>query len=103
MTGGDNSEGEGWRNFYGRRSGKTLKPSQRAYLAEDLGPLVPKGVRREALCATADARGSLRARPRPRRNVREERGSRVSAEGLGFSALRRKSGRRSVSGRGVMM
>ncbi|MFA5539155.1 MAG: tRNA (guanine(46)-N(7))-methyltransferase TrmB [Gemmobacter sp.] len=47
MTGGDNSEGEGWRNFYGRRSGKTLKPSQRAYLAEDLGPLVPKGVRRE--------------------------------------------------------
>ena len=51
MTGGGDNEGgggaEGWRNFYGRRSGKTLKPRQRAYLAEDLGPLVPQGVRRD--------------------------------------------------------
>ena len=36
----------GWRNFYGRRSGKTLKPHQRAWLAEDLADLVPEGIRR---------------------------------------------------------
>lgn len=28
-----------WRNFYGRRHGKTLRPSQKGYLAEDLGRL----------------------------------------------------------------
>jgi tRNA (guanine-N7-)-methyltransferase len=32
------------RTFYGRRHGKTLKPSQRAYLAEDLGRLDVPGV-----------------------------------------------------------
>ncbi len=32
------------RNFYGRRSGKTLKPHQRRWLAEDLGALVPAGI-----------------------------------------------------------
>ncbi|WBU63171.1 tRNA (guanine(46)-N(7))-methyltransferase TrmB [Paracoccus aerodenitrificans] len=32
------------RNFYGRRRGKTLRPSQKGYLAEDLGPLQPKGI-----------------------------------------------------------
>ncbi|WP_090520884.1 tRNA (guanine(46)-N(7))-methyltransferase TrmB [Paracoccus isoporae] len=32
------------RNFYGRRHGKTLRPSQKDYLAEDLGPLRPRGI-----------------------------------------------------------
>ncbi|GAB4388639.1 tRNA (guanine(46)-N(7))-methyltransferase TrmB [Albidovulum sp.] len=32
------------RNFYGRRHGKTLRDSQRAYLAEDLDRLRPAGV-----------------------------------------------------------
>lgn len=36
-----------WRNFYGRRSGKTIRPSQRAYLSEDLGALRPAGITRE--------------------------------------------------------
>ncbi|MDN5785705.1 tRNA (guanosine(46)-N(7))-methyltransferase TrmB, partial [Pseudorhodobacter sp.] len=31
------------RNFYGRAHGKTLRDSQKAYLAEDLGALRPKG------------------------------------------------------------
>lgn len=35
----------GWRNFYGRRHGKTLRPSQKGYLAEDLGRLTLAGVR----------------------------------------------------------
>ena len=35
----------GWRNFYGRRHGKTLRPSQKGYLAEDLGRLTLEGVR----------------------------------------------------------
>jgi len=33
------------RNFYGRIRGKTLKPIQRRRLSEDLGPLVPPGIR----------------------------------------------------------
>lgn len=33
-----------WRNFYGRRHGKTLRDSQKGYLAEDLAALAPKGV-----------------------------------------------------------
>ncbi len=37
---------EGWRNFYGRRRGKTLKDNQRAWLAEDLRTLGPAGVSR---------------------------------------------------------
>ena len=32
------------RNFYGRKYGKTLKQSHRAYLSEDLGTLTPVGV-----------------------------------------------------------
>ena len=32
------------RNFYGRRHGKTLRPSQRGYLAEDLPRLTLPGV-----------------------------------------------------------
>ncbi len=32
------------RNFYGRRHGKTLRPSQKGYLAEDLGSLRPHGI-----------------------------------------------------------
>ncbi|WP_425052290.1 tRNA (guanosine(46)-N7)-methyltransferase TrmB [Psychromarinibacter sp. S121] len=33
--------GAPWRNFYGRRHGKTLRPSQQEYLAEDLSELSP--------------------------------------------------------------
>ena len=36
-----------WRNFYGRTHGKTLRRSQKAYLADDLAALRPKGVARE--------------------------------------------------------
>ena len=35
------------RNFYGRIHGKTLRASQKGYLAEDLGPLTLRGVTRE--------------------------------------------------------
>ncbi|MBK5946608.1 tRNA (guanosine(46)-N7)-methyltransferase TrmB [Rhodobacter veldkampii DSM 11550] len=35
-----------WRNFYGRRSGKTIRKSQRTYLSEDLTTLCPAGVSR---------------------------------------------------------
>jgi tRNA (guanine-N7-)-methyltransferase len=35
------------RNFYGRIRGKTLRASQKDYLAEDLGPLTLHGVTRE--------------------------------------------------------
>ncbi len=34
-------KGAPWRNFYGRRHGKTLKPAQRDYLDEDLAGLSP--------------------------------------------------------------
>jgi len=34
---------EGWRNFYGRRFGKTLRVSQRTFLSEDLETLRPQG------------------------------------------------------------
>lgn len=34
------------RNFYGRIRGKTLRPSQKSYLDEDLGALLPEGVAR---------------------------------------------------------
>ncbi len=41
----DNSRpGVPWRNFYGRRHGKTLRDSQRAYLDKDLQALAPRGV-----------------------------------------------------------
>ena len=46
MTGGDLPAflaGER-RNFYGRRVGKTLKPSHKAYLSEDLAALTPAGI-----------------------------------------------------------
>lgn len=36
-----------WRNFYGRRHGKTLRPSQKGYLSEDLGQLRLPGVTHE--------------------------------------------------------
>lgn len=36
-----------WRNFYGRRSGKTLRASQKTYLSEDLESLRPRGITRE--------------------------------------------------------
>ncbi|MBA3911425.1 MAG: tRNA (guanosine(46)-N7)-methyltransferase TrmB [Rhodobacter sp.] len=35
------------RNFYGRIRGKTLRASQKDYLAEDLGPLTLRGITRE--------------------------------------------------------
>jgi tRNA (guanine-N7-)-methyltransferase len=35
------------RNFYGRIKGKTLRASQKGYLADDLGPLTLRGVTRE--------------------------------------------------------
>lgn len=46
----DGMPGEGdraWRNFYGRRSGKTMRASQRSYLSEDLETLRPQGVTHE--------------------------------------------------------
>jgi len=33
-----------WRNFYGRRFGKTLRPNQKAWLGQDLEQLRPKGI-----------------------------------------------------------
>jgi tRNA (guanine-N7-)-methyltransferase len=32
------------RNFYGRKRGKTIKPHQKLWLAQDLGTLVPPGI-----------------------------------------------------------
>ncbi|ABV92763.1 tRNA (guanine-N(7)-)-methyltransferase [Dinoroseobacter shibae DFL 12 = DSM 16493] len=40
--------GAPWRNFYGRRKGKGLRPSQEAYLEEDLAALSPGPVSWEA-------------------------------------------------------
>ncbi|HEX9858598.1 MAG TPA: tRNA (guanosine(46)-N7)-methyltransferase TrmB, partial [Paracoccaceae bacterium] len=39
--------GAEWRNFYGRRHGKTLRNSQKTYLSEDLETLRPAGVGRD--------------------------------------------------------
>ena len=33
-----------WRNFYGRRAGKTMRASQKTYLSEDLASLTPQGI-----------------------------------------------------------
>jgi tRNA (guanine-N7-)-methyltransferase len=41
------TDGAERRNFYGRIRGKTLRASQKDYLAEDLGPLTLRGVTRE--------------------------------------------------------
>jgi tRNA (guanine-N7-)-methyltransferase len=40
--------GAPWRNFYGRRHGKTLRDSHKSYLETDLGPLSPGSVGWEA-------------------------------------------------------
>ncbi|MDA0224463.1 MAG: tRNA (guanosine(46)-N7)-methyltransferase TrmB [Proteobacteria bacterium] len=40
----DRQDGAPWRNFYGRRRGKTLRPSQVGYIAEDLGKLAVPNV-----------------------------------------------------------
>ena len=40
----DGSQSPQHRNFYGRRHGKTLRPSQKAYLAEDLAALTAGGI-----------------------------------------------------------
>ena len=42
----DQAPGE-WRNFYGRLKGKTLRDSQKDYLAQDLAALTPHNVTRE--------------------------------------------------------
>ena len=47
MTDKSSPAGAPWRNFYGRRHGKTLKESQRRYLQEDLAALSPGPVSRE--------------------------------------------------------
>ncbi|MFD0978966.1 tRNA (guanine(46)-N(7))-methyltransferase TrmB [Tropicimonas aquimaris] len=41
MTPKNSPNGAPWRNFYGRRHGKTLRPSQQTYLEEDLAELSP--------------------------------------------------------------
>ncbi|WP_108484586.1 tRNA (guanosine(46)-N7)-methyltransferase TrmB [Oceaniglobus ichthyenteri] len=41
MTDRKHPSGAPWRNFYGRFKGKTLRPNQHLYLAEDLAPLSP--------------------------------------------------------------
>jgi len=43
----DAAKGPEWRNFYGRRFGKTLRSSQKTYLTEDMGALQPAGITRE--------------------------------------------------------
>ena len=48
MTSPDSLSGAPWRNFYGRRHGKTLKPNHQTYLAEDLAALSPGPVDRGA-------------------------------------------------------
>ncbi len=44
MVQNDSPSGAPWRNFYGRRHGKTLRPSQQTYLEEDLTALSPGAV-----------------------------------------------------------
>ncbi len=44
MTGPEREDGAPWRNFYGRRHGKTLRKGQRRLLATRLAELAPKGV-----------------------------------------------------------
>jgi tRNA (guanine-N7-)-methyltransferase len=63
-TGLDETEGSGdalpaRRNFYGRIRGKTLRASQKDYLAEDLGPVTLNGVTR----AENPARGLVQLEP----------------------------------------
>ena len=47
MTDGRHQSGAPWRNFYGRRRGKTLRDSQREYLDRDLAALSPGAVGRD--------------------------------------------------------
>jgi tRNA (guanine-N7-)-methyltransferase len=44
MTGPERNDGAPWRNFYGRRHGKTLRKGQRRLLETRLAELAPKGV-----------------------------------------------------------
>ncbi len=44
MSDKQHPSGAPWRNFYGRFKGKTLRPNQQTYLAEDLAPLSPGAV-----------------------------------------------------------
>ena len=41
MTKGSHPTGAPWRNFYGRIHGKTLRPTQKDHLENDLGALSP--------------------------------------------------------------
>jgi tRNA (guanine-N7-)-methyltransferase len=43
MTGSDRDDGAPWRNFYGRRHGKTLRAGQKELLATRLAELAPPG------------------------------------------------------------
>jgi tRNA (guanine-N7-)-methyltransferase len=54
-----------WRNLYGRRAGKTLRPKQKTYLAEDLAALSPGPVSRADNPGRAplDLSGRFGARP----------------------------------------
>ena len=44
MTGPEREDGAPWRNFYGRRHGKTLRKGQKELLETRLAELAPKGV-----------------------------------------------------------
>ncbi|NUB44200.1 tRNA (guanosine(46)-N7)-methyltransferase TrmB [Fertoebacter nigrum] len=44
MTEDTDDDAPGWRNFYGRRHGKTLRPSQKTYLSQDMDTLRPRGI-----------------------------------------------------------
>ena len=44
MTGPEQEDGAPWRNFYGRRHGKTLRKGQKELLETRLAELAPKGV-----------------------------------------------------------
>jgi len=47
MTGPERDDATPWRNFYGRRHGKTLRKGQRTLLETRLGELAPAGVSHE--------------------------------------------------------
>ena len=44
MTAPEREDGAPWRNFYGRRRGKTLRPGQAGLVATRLGELAPPGI-----------------------------------------------------------
>ena len=44
MTTPDRDDGAPWRNFYGRRHGKTLRKGQKRHLETTLERIAPRGV-----------------------------------------------------------